>query len=210
MRLVDLTLPMQTCQDGRATAAPRRLSLGCGDAAYTAVVYDFAHDSMVGTYLDLPGHIVETDDGQDAAALPVERLFRRQAAVLHLNRTSGSGGVGAAELAAANPDPGLPEALIINALGCTRFDAIELRSVYLELDAVEWIAASGAKLVVADIYESPALHGVFRVLFEAGIAAVCHPINLHELTTPEVRLTVLPVRFPGITQLPCRVVAELP
>ena len=92
MKLVDLTLPMQTSQDGRPTVVPRRLPLGCGDASYTAVVYDFAHDSMVGTYLDLPGHIVETDDGQDAAALPIERLYRLRAAVLHLSRAGVPGG----------------------------------------------------------------------------------------------------------------------
>ena len=103
-----------------------------------------------------------------------------------------------------------PEALVINALGAARFDEIEERSVYLELDAVEWIIASGVQLVVADVYESRALHGVFPALFAAGIATVCCPVNLHQLITPEVRLTVLPVRFPGVTQLPCRVVAEVP
>lgn len=210
MKLVDLTLPIQTEQDGRPTAAPRRLRLGHGMASYTAVLYDFAHDSMVGTYLDLPGHIAETDDGQDAATVPVERLYRLRAAVLHLSRADGSGGIGATELDEVSAGGGCPEALVINALGAVRFDEIEERSVYLELDAVEWIIASGVKLVVADVYESRALHGVFAALFGAGIMAVCYPVNLHELTAPEVRLTVLPARFPGVTQLPCRVVAEVP
>ena len=62
-----------------------------GMASYTAVVYDFAHDSMVGTYLDLPGHIIETDDGQDAATQPLERFYRLQASVLHLCREDGRG-----------------------------------------------------------------------------------------------------------------------
>jgi len=50
---------------------------------------------------------------------------------------------------------------------------------------------------------------VFLDLFGAGITTVCLPVNLSALTTPYVRLTALPVRFETVTQLPCRVVAEL-
>ena len=80
----------------------------------------------------------------------------------------------------------------------------------MERNAIEWIIATGVKLLVADVYESRALHGVFPALFDAGISTVCCAINLHHVTAPEVRLTVLPVRMSGVTQLPCRVVAELP
>ena len=210
MKLLDLTLPLQSHQNGHPTATPRRLHLGEGDATYTAIVYDMAHDSMAGTYLDLPGHIEETDDGQDAATLPVERLYRLPAAVVHLDRQDGSGGIGAAELAAASEIDGNPQALIINALGARRFDEIQERSVYLELDAIDWIITTGVKLLVSDVYESRALHGVFKALFGAGISTVCCPINLHQVKAPTVRLTVLPARIPQVTQLPCRVVAELP
>ena len=210
MKLVDLTLPLPSQQDGHPTATPRRLQLGKDDATYTAIVYDIAHDSMAGTYLDLPGHIEETDDGQDAATLPVEQLYRLPAAVIHLDREDGSGGIGAAELAAAAQISDNPQALIINALGATRFDEIQERTVYLDLDAIDWIIATGVKLLVSDVYESRALHGIFPALFGAGISTVCYPINLHQLTTPAVQLTVLPLRIPQVTQLPCRIVAELP
>gem|GEM_PF-465384 len=219
MRIVDLTLAiprvtletehLQAPPQERVTMRTRHWTLRDGPAPYTAAVHFFQHWSMAGTYLDLPGHIVETDDGADAASVPAERWFRRAALVIHLDRESGSGPVTAAELAAASPDSDPADALVLNALGARRFDAIAERSVSLSLDAVDWIAARGARLLVADVYEAaPVPHGVFPALFAHGIATVCAPVNLHRLTQPRVRLTALPLRFPGAVQIPCRVLAE--
>jgi kynurenine formamidase len=163
---------------------------------------------MVGTYLDLPGHIRETDDGLDAAGLPLEGLYRVEASVLHMDRGDGSGGVSGEDLERAGPGAVPGGALVINALGARRFDEVAFRSVWLETSAVRWIRDSGVRLLVSDIYESPGLHGVFYDLFRAGISTVCHPVDLHRLSAPRGRLTVLPVRIAGVTQLPCRVVAE--
>lgn len=175
---------------------------------YEARVYDFDHNSMVGTYIDMPGHILGTDDGYDAASLPLDRLFRVPAGVIHLARESGSGAVTAAELQAAAPDLAGRQALVINALGEQRFDQIENRSVWLGDDALDWLTGLGLRLLVSDIYESQGLHGVFSRLFSAGINTVCFPIDLHRLTTPYVLVTCLKPRFEQVTQLPCRLLAE--
>jgi kynurenine formamidase len=116
------------------------------------------------------------------------------------------------ELEAAAPPPG-PDgyggALIVNALGTRRFDEIEERSVYLARQAAEWIVETGVHLLVSDVYESDTdPQNNFPALFGGGVSTVCCPVNLHELTTPRVRLTALPLRFPGVTQLPCRLLAE--
>ncbi len=177
---------------------------------YTGLVYEFTMSSEAGTYLDLPGHIAETDDGQDAANYPLEKIYRRRAVVVRLDRSDESGGVTAAELAgacAAEIRPG--DALVINALGGRQFYGINKRSVFLELDAVEWIIARKVELLVSDIYESRALLGVFHKLFQAGVSTVCHPVNLDRLTVSEIKLTVMPLPVRGITQIPCRVVAEI-
>ncbi|MDA0746669.1 MAG: cyclase family protein [bacterium] len=205
---IDLTLPAQESQYGRPTFALEERPIGHGSVTYTGMIYHFQHDSMLGTYIDFPGHIKETDDGLDAATYPLEKLYRTRATILHLDRTDGSGAVTAAELESACPGP-VGNALVINALGKRRFDDIEERSVYLTTDAVQWIVQTGIHLLVSDIYESQELHGVFPALFKNNIATVCYPINLHRLTVPHVTLTVLPVRFPTITQLPCRIVAEV-
>jgi hypothetical protein len=49
---------------------------------------------------------------------------------------------------------------------------------------------------------------VFVEFFKAGIATVCLPINLGEITAPHVTLTALCVRAKGVTQLPCRVLVK--
>jgi hypothetical protein len=129
--------------------------------------------------------------------------------VVHLDRVGGSGAVSAAELAAACPRGRPRPALVINALGQRQFDAIETRSVFLSDGAVEWIVRRNVRLLVSDIYESQAIHGVFKVLFAHRVATVCAPVNLHLLTSPRVKLTALFLRCPGVTQIPCRLVAEV-
>ena len=210
MKLVDLTMPVQAEQNGSATSRMTERPIHHGQDTYAARIYQFSHDSMVGTYLDLPGHIVQTDDGMDAASWPADRLYRIETSVVHLNREDGSGAIGADELAAACPTPdGLP-GLVINALGPRQWDDIEERSVYLAPDAVQWIIDRGTQLLVSDVYESAPPRAVFLDLFRGGIATVCYPVNLHHLTSPRVTLTALPARFPGVTQLPCRILAEVP
>ena len=113
------------------------------------------------------------------------------------------------ELRKAAPAAVTGGALVVNALGHRRYDAIEHRSVWLAEDAIHWIVEAGVHLLVSDIYESRPLHGVFLDLFRGGVATLCHPVNLDRLTTPRVRLTVLPAPYEGAVQIPCRAIAEL-
>ena len=209
MALIDLTRMIPDTQDGQCIVRTEERTLKGGGRPYTALVYHFSHDGMAGTYIDLPGHVKETDDGADAANYPVERLYRAEATVIHLDRESGSGAVGAEELKAACPRPFRGKALVINALGGRKPEDVEFRSVWLGADARQWIINTGVYLLVSDIYESQAQEGVFLDLFEAGILTVCEPDNLHMLTAPYCGLTALPARFAGVTQLPCRLLAEM-
>jgi kynurenine formamidase len=219
MRLTDLTMPMRALEPqwdgpGLPTRQVPPLSTRVWTIAdpagpYHARVHYFGYWSMAGTYIDLPGHIVETDDRQDAASLPAATLFRLPATLVRLDRCRRPGAVRAAELQAAVPaGPGCP-AVVLNALGPHRFDAIPERSVYLARDAVRWVIDRGVRLLVSDVYESDDdPQDVFRTLFGAGVATVCHPESLGTLAGPRLRVTALPLRIPGATQLPCRVLAE--
>lgn len=208
MTLVDLTLPMPG--PGQPGAVATRQTVTVGKAmTYAATRYVFAHDSLQGTYIDFPGHVLGTDDGVDAATCPLERLAGVRAAVVHLDMADGAGAVTAADLATACPSLDGCGGLVVNALGRRRFDEIAHRSVWLATDAVEWICATGIGLLVSDVYESAPLHGVFPKLFAAHIATVCLPVNLHLLSRPHVRLWALPLRIPGVNQLPCRACAEM-
>ncbi len=206
MTCIDLTYPYR----GRARATDiqrREVPLKSNSTAYTGVVYQFSCDSMQGCYLDLPGHILETDDGRRADTVDRADFYRMEAAVIHLDRGRHPGGVTAAELEKAWGGVPHTPAVIINALGTLGPFDIPPRSVWLELDAVAWLKKTGCRLLVSDVYESRALEGVFLKLFEAGISAVCEPDNLSQLTAPVVRLTVLFPKMP-VTQVPCAMVAE--
>ncbi len=211
MPLIELSMPVTDSQDKRNRVCRienKQLPVDTAGARYTGMIYDFEFGSMAGTYVDFPGHIKELNDGKDAANYPLEKLFRIDAAVIRLDKPDRSGEVTAEELKQACETEVEGGALIVNALGGRRYDAIEERSVYFSHDAIGWIVSTGIHLIVSDIYESKAIHGVFYRFFENGISTVCLPVNMHLLTQPKVKLTVLPLPFPNVTQLPCRVIAE--
>ena len=206
MKLVDLTHPLI----GRAVQmriTPRQVPLRSDRTAYTGVIYDLQGDSMQGSYIDFPGHILETDDGQRGDTADLADFYRMDATVIRLDRPSGSGGVTADDLEQACG--GMPETpvVIVNALGAREPMDIKFRSVWLTMDAVEWIIRCGCRILVSDVYESPALDGVFLRLFQAGVTAVCEPYRLHRLTASRVKLTIAFPKIPA-TQLSCALLAE--
>lgn len=210
MKLIDLTLPVPAQENQQETVQFKENDRSQGGVKYTSRVYQYRHGSMAGTYIDFPGHIKETDDGLHAENYPVTRLFRLPCTVIHLDRKTGSGRIDADELQAACPDHAPAGGLILNALGDRRFDEIEWRSVYLGRSALAWIISRKIHLIISDVYESDAdPQAVFPTLFGAGVSTICCPLHLHLLKTPTVRVTALTPRFPGATQLPCRVVAEM-
>jgi kynurenine formamidase len=221
MKIIDLSLPIRSGPsaedtgrlglDQSAQIDTREVRLSIADGSfYTARVHRFAFGGMYGTYVDFPSHVARTDDGSDAATVDPARLFRVPATVVHLDRASGSGGISAGEIESAAPAGGPREALIINALGARRFDTIDPRSVHLTMDAVRWIIDRGVRLLISDVYERATQpEGVFVQLFTAGIFTVCNAVDLHRLTAPAVRVTVLPLPIAGATQAPCRVIAEI-
>jgi kynurenine formamidase len=202
MKLIDLTF------ESGVKAEKYRVNLESPGIRYTGVCHNFEMDSMAGTYIDFPGHITETDDGQDAKNYPLEKLYRRAAKVIHLERADGA--VSAKDLADNCPCKlNKGDALMINALGKLRFDDVPERSVYLDKSAVDWIIDQGVELLVSDIYESTELNGVFYYLFEAGIKTVCYPVNMDKLTAAEVKITILSLPVQGAVQIPCRIIAEV-
>lgn len=212
MSLIDLTCPADYLGWSKTPASElstRDVPLHSDACRYTGVVHEWKSSSMCGSYIDFPGHIRETDDGLDAATYPAEKLYRQRGRVLHLDRASGSGAVTPADLLAASGGvaPRDIDVLLINALGSRLPQQIAMRSVWLTLDAVEWIAETGCHILVSDIFESTALDGVFLKLFAKGIGTVCEPHNLWRLPN-EALITILFPAVPGMKQTPCRVLAE--
>ena len=206
MSLIDLTCAFPSAS--REKVRLKEIPLKSAKTAYTGMVYDFEFNSMDGSYLDLPGHIRETDDGQRADNVSAADFYRVPCSVIRLDRKSGSGAVSAAELEAAFGGRVSTPALMINALGTLEPDQIENRSVWLDFSALDWMISCGVRLLVSDIFESQALDGVFLKLFKAGVSTVCEPRGMSRIRTKTVELTVLFPRFPGLTQIPCRILAE--
>jgi len=211
MKILDLTAPLSLNMYQKQPAAKMKsdiVPLVIERKNYSAYIYDFELGSMAGTYIDFPGHYSETFEGTDAANCPLEKLYRLKASVVHLDCRNGYGAVGADDIKSAFGGDIKTPAIIINALGKSRFDDVEFRSVYIDRSAVEYIIDSGVKLIVSDIYESQQAHGVFRDFFSNGIFAVCCPVNMHLITASVCKLSVIPFHFPDAAQVPCRVIAE--
>ena len=209
MKLIDLTYPMEETYKDKPAAVPSIIPITVRGQSFKGVIYDFNWGSMMGSYIDFPGHIKETDDGIDADNAPLEDLYEIPAAVIHLSRQGAPGPIRAEELEEASVDVPEDGALIIHALGRKRFNEVEADTVFFGKSAIEWIVKKRIKLIVSDVYENHKNpEGVFVELFKAGIATVCLPINLEKITKNPVKLSALCMRAEGVTQLPCRVLVR--
>lgn len=176
---------------------------------YTGMIYRFQYGSMCTTYLDLPGHIKETDDGMTAAAVDPAAYFRQPATVLRPHYDPRTGAVRTADLQQAAAGRILRPTVIINALGDKNDNEVPFRSIYLSLEAVEWLIGKNCRTLVSDVWESRHLDGVFLKFFAAGVGAICNLSRLSELPNGEVLLSTVFLPYPGATQIPCRVLAEV-
>ena len=186
----------------------REVPLQSAKTKYTGMVYDLELNSMHSSYIDFPGHIRETDDGVTSENASMEEYYRVRCSRIRMDRESGSGAVSGPDLENAFGGKISTPALMINALGEKEPTDIEERSVYLDDSAVEWIIASGVRLLLSDIYESQALEGVFLKLFSAGVTCVCMPRRMSLVKVNEFLLSVIFMNVPGVTQIPCRILAE--
>ena len=205
MPTIDLTRRADEAELGYK-AVLSEVPLESESTRYTGVIYSLTTSSMHGTYIDFPGHIKETDNGLYAHNFPHEELYRVPASVIHLDRDRGP--VSGAELEHAFGGVPRTPVLVINGLGARDETELPKRIVYLDHSALDWIIASGVRYLISDIYESQALHGVFLKLFRAGITAICCPANLAAVTAREAKITCLFLPLQGVTQLPCRLIAE--
>lgn len=210
MPIVDLTYPAVVPNWNGSVdyeLTNRLVPLQSNACKYTGVTHTLTLKSMNSTYIDFPGHIQETDDGFDSANYPLEKLFRQEATVLHMDRESESGAVTADDLRNAAGGNIKANVLVINALGKRPSKEIACRSVWLTMDAVDWIISTGCHILISDIYESRNLDGVFLKLFQAGVSTVCEPYNLFMLPAKAlISVCVLPT--PKMYQTPCRLLAE--
>lgn len=206
MELINLTAPFNS-----AHIFTERIPLKSPRTAYTGLVYHFRHGSMETSYLDLPGHIAETDDGRHARNCNLLDFYRRPANLLRITPPRDEYGVTPADLEKARNGRPWTEWMVINALGENADGYQPGRRIYLTLEAVDHLARNGVKILFSDAWESARLDGVFLRLFDAGVSAVCNLVNLDKLPDDrEFFLTMSFLPYPGeVTQIPASVIAEL-
>ena len=208
--LIDLTCEIQDRRNEKIIASIKKISMR--EETYRRVIYQYHLNSMDGTYIDLPGHIAEFDDGFDAANYPVENLFMVDTLFIRLKRESAERKITAEELEMACPSVEKPfSALCIHALGNKNFyNYNQIPMPYYQKDAVEWIIKKDIHLFISDVYENHnEPEGIFVELFKNKISTVCCPVNLQRIKNDFVKITVLPLRVKGATQIPCRLIASV-
>lgn len=207
MELINLTSPFHC-----AHIFLERIPLKSDRTAYTGMVYHFRHGSMETSYLDLPGHIAETDDGCDAQNVNLLDYYRRKTQLLRIKTPANyEYGITPADLEKALNGREWQPWIVINALGSAADGYQPSRRIYLTLEAVDYLARNGVKVLFSDAWESPRLDGVFLRLFDAGISAVCNLVNLDKLPADrEFYLTMSFLPYPGkVTQIPASLIAEI-
>ena len=207
MELVNLTAPFHC-----AHIFLERIPLKSARTAYTGMVYHFRHGSMETTYLDLPGHIAETDDGCHAQNINLLDFYRQKALLLRITPPKGEEyGITPADLDKALGDREWHPWMVINALGNADDGYQPGRKIYLTLEAVDHLVKNGVKVLFSDSWESVRLDGVFLRLFDSGVSAVCNLVNLDKLPADrEFLLTMSFLPYPGaVTQIPASVIAEI-
>lgn len=207
MELINLTSPFHC-----AHIFLERIPLKSDRTAYTGMVYHFRHGSMGTSYLDLPGHIAETDDGCDAQNVNLLDYYRRKTQLLRIKTPANQEyGITPADLEKALNGREWQPWIVINALGSAADGYQPSRRIYLTLEAVDYLARNGVKVLFSDAWESPRLDGVFLRLFDAGISAVCNLVNLDKLPADrEFYLTMSFLPYPGkVTQIPASLIAEI-
>lgn len=206
MELVNLTAPFNC-----AHILTERRPLKSPSTAYTGMIYHFRYGSMATSYLDLPGHIAETDDGRDAKNCLLTDFYRRPASLLRINVPAEEYGITPDDLEKARNGRPWQEWMVINALGDCADGHQPSRKIYLTLESVDHLIRNGVKVLFSDSWESVRLDGVFLQLFDAGVSAVCNLVNLNKLPGDrEFLLTVSFVPYPGqVTQIPATVIAEI-
>ncbi len=203
MKIIDLT--QKITKDFRTDIVNIVLS----GSKYHAFVHQFHLSSMAGTYIDFPGHIKEFDNGFDSSNYPVEKLFMVDATVIKLNRSGKQREIHSEELEAAGVALDTPAVIVDagwNALKEKNQDEI----YFFEKDAITWFISKNIYLFVSDVYENHKdPRGIFVEFFRKGILTICNPANLEKITASKVKLCIFPLRIPGATQVPCRIIAVM-
>ena len=207
MKIIDLTCKIIKGIPGKNVSVCSIKKIKMPEKDYQGLIYDFYLSSMSGTYIDLPGHIKEFDNGLDASNYPLEKLFMVDTTVIRLHRQGLGREIRAEELEKTGISV-KNQGLLINSGWDLGAGKPTQEIPFYGRDAIEWIVSKGINLFISDVYENHSdPRGIFVEFFKAGIACVCIPANLEKLSKSKIKVCAIPIRIPGAVQVPCRLLA---
>lgn len=206
--LIDLSLDIY---DGAPTFAPDPPTsitphLGIGDLGYN--ITRITMSSHFGTHLDAPFHFF--DDGTTVENLDLSLGFG-PARVIDLAHKRVKEEITPADLEAQAGDISRGGRLVLKTGWDREYPAPHYFSdqPYIGLDACRWLVDRGIETVAMDmptIYPGEYVEA-HHILLGAGILVIEGLARLDQLTTNDIFLIALPLRFRGRDGSPCRVVA---
>lgn len=178
-------------------------------------VMEYTFVTHLGTHVDAPRHFVR--GGQTIDQLPLDR-FMGQGVVLDL-RTSRPEGIGAEDLAKADPEVRRGDIVLIYTGWAERFGTPDYDlHPYLREDAARWILDRGAKLVGLDLTTPeapPPLRPagfnwpVHHLLLEAGVLVAENVASMVALVGRRVEVMAAPIVIRDGDGGPARILARL-
>jgi kynurenine formamidase len=177
---------------------------------------EFAIDQITmvgntGTYIDSPFH--RYPEGDDLSALPLERLVRLAASVVHLDRVDHRG-ITPADLAGVTV---AGRAVLLHTGWDRHFGSAEygVGAPFLTAEACAHLIDAGAVLVGIDSVniddtESSGARPAHTLLLAAGVGIVEHLTALDRLPADGALFTAVPPKVRGFGTFPVRAFAELP
>jgi len=173
--------------------------------------------SQTGTYIETPAHFYGNDNCYLMNDVPLEKLVNVPVTILTLEPTQFEHGgrtpITLDMISSAKGADKLREgdALLIN----TGFDIHWMESDYIERspfitnEAMKWIISKKPSILGSDFprwenLEKP--EGIFPIFYEADILMLAPVTNLRNVQSERAALTVLPLKIPGTSCIPCRAI----
>lgn len=176
--------------------------------------------SQTGTYLETPAHFYGNNKYYLVDDIPIEKIVNIPCHVINLYDNEFKNSIipnkpitrSMLELSVGEEDDILENCAILVGTGWGkhwRRDFYLQSSPYFTYEAMKWLISKKPILLGTDFprwenIDKP--ENFFEDFYSAGILMLAPCINLENISKKQVKLTVLPLRIPGTSCIPCRAV----
>lgn len=176
------------------------------------IMHNISMVSHIGTHIEAPYHLLK--NGDDLSKLSLEKLYG-EATVLDLKNIKPKCSITPQDVEKAAEKAGgiKKEDIVLCNLGYAKHYGTSLygEAPYFSTEAIEWLAASGMKLMGVDAtgVEIPGstTHVNHHALFDRGIPLIENLAGFDKLHSNRIELYAFPIAVEGLESFPVRVIA---